>query len=627
MNVSNDILNKIKISAKAKLQVRHDIRTNRVNLYMSNRSVPAGDDVVLGLNRRITLPRESVIVLVDHAPLYNWGHSCEHMLYDAKTGDYYDTHPSQFPPADYYHSPDHYDAIHAPVAIPTLTSGVAVAAQPTSIPELNYAIANATGKKYAILFSGMSNNRHLNDLEFLYRTLVDVYTFDPANITVLNYDGTVNYAGTPQPVTTWPGNNTPYRIKVNGSGTNTALGQALDAIKTKLQSNDLLLVHTNNHGGGPTSDPEAWLCCYPNWNSFTATDFANKVKVLPVFGSLVVMMEQCYSGGFQDAVLNNSKATCTSFAAACIATANSMSGADFDPFAKDWIAGVAGRNPNGSALSTTVSEPASAYDVFAYANAVKVEGDSPQFADKPANCGKSQYLTGIPQKTFSTVIASGNSDGRLEVLAIGTDNALWHIWQTAPNNGWSALASMGGIVKEIAAAKNQDGRLEVLAIGSDNALWHIWQKASNNGWSAWTSMGGIVKEIATAKNQDGRLEVFAIGSDNALWHIWQTAPNNGWSAWASMGGGVKHIRAGNNADGRIEVFAIGTDNALWHIWQKASNNGWSAWTSMGGIVKEIATAKNQDGRLEVFAIGSDNALWHIWQTAPNNGWSTWGKLT
>ena len=41
-----------------------------------------------------------------------------------------------------------------------------------------------------ILYSGMSNMRHLNDLEFCYRMLIDRYAFDPKNIYVLNYDGT-----------------------------------------------------------------------------------------------------------------------------------------------------------------------------------------------------------------------------------------------------------------------------------------------------------------------------------------------------------------------------------------------------------------------------------------------------
>ena len=58
----------------------------------------------------------------------------------------------------------------------------------------------------------------------------------------------------------------------------------------------------------------------------------------------------------------------------------------------------------------------------------------------------------------------------------GTDNALWHMWQTAPNNGWSGWASLGGVLtSNIGVGRNADGRLEAFVRGSDNALYHIWQ--------------------------------------------------------------------------------------------------------------------------------------------------------
>jgi len=68
-------------------------------------------------------------------------------------------------------------------------------------------------------------------------------------------------------------------------------------------------------------------------------------------------------------------------------------------------------------------------------------------------------------------------------------------------------------------------------------VWHIWQTAPNNGWSGWATMGGVItSDPAIGRNQDGRLEVFARGTDDALWHNWQTVPNNGWSGWGSLGG-------------------------------------------------------------------------------------------
>jgi len=131
-----------------------------------------------------------------------------------------------------------------------------------------------------------------------------------------------------------------------------------------------------------------------------------------------------------------------------------------------------------------------------------------------------------------------NADGRLEAFGVGTDNGLWHIWQTAPGNGWSTWASLGGIITtEPVCSRDPDGRLEVFARGTDNALWHIWQTAPGNGWSGWASLGGVITSSPDVTNDaDGSLEVFARGTDNALWHIRQTAPGNGWSAWASLGG-------------------------------------------------------------------------------------------
>jgi len=216
--------------------------------------------------------------------------------------------------------------------------------------------------------------------------------------------------------------------------------------------------------------------------------------------------------------------------------------------------------------------------------------------------------------------------GRLEVFVRGSDKALWHKWQGAPNDGWSGWGSLGGWIDLLETARNADGRLEVFVRGSDGALWHKWQTAPNNGWSGWASLGGWIDRLALGQNADGRLEVFARGSDKALWHMWQTAPSNGWSGWASLGGWVDSPTIARNADGRLEIFVIGSDHALWHKWQTAPNNGWSGWASLGGWIDRLAVGQNADGRLEVFARGSDGALWHMWQVAPNDGWSGWASL-
>jgi acylphosphatase len=223
-----------------------------------------------------------------------------------------------------------------------------------------------------------------------------------------------------------------------------------------------------------------------------------------------------------------------------------------------------------------------------------------------------------------------HADGRLEVLARGIDNALWHIWQTAPGGGWSGWASLGGVIySDPCVERNADGRLEAFVRGTDDALWHIWQTAPGGGWSGWASLGGVItSEPVVSRNADGRLEVFARGTDEALWHVWQTAPGGGWSGWASLGGVITSDPSiGQNADGRLEAFLRGTDEALWHAWQGTPGGGWSGWAPLGGVITSNPIAgRNADGRLEVFARGTDDALWHAWQETPGGAWSGWASL-
>jgi len=246
-----------------------------------------------------------------------------------------------------------------------------------------------------------------------------------------------------------------------------------------------------------------------------------------------------------------------------------------------------------------------------------------------------------------------NDDGRLEVFATGPDNALWHIWQVAPNGSWSTWNSLGkpagtSYIMNPIASQNQDGRLEAFVFGSDNALWHIWQTTAGGSWGTWFSSGGLASSNPAIyrpfvrKNDDGRLEIFVtietvdepFGTNPtaALWHIWQVAPNGTWSNWASLGtpttGGLSGPSVRKNDDGRLEVFTIASDGALWHIWQTTTGGVWGTWSSLGtpsGSVNAFGdpfVAENDDGRLEAFAVGSDGALWHTWQVSAGGHWGS-----
>lgn len=101
----------------------------------------------------------------------------------------------------------------------------------------------------------------------------------------------------------------------------------------------------------------------------------------------------------------------------------------------------------------------------------------------------------MPGGTFVSGPAVGrNADGRLEVFAVATGGLIRHAWQTAPNGGWSGWANAGGPAAGFtndspAVATNADGRLEVYGVGSDRDLYHVWQTAPNGGWSSWVTLG------------------------------------------------------------------------------------------------------------------------------------------
>jgi acylphosphatase len=273
-----------------------------------------------------------------------------------------------------------------------------------------------------------------------------------------------------------------------------------------------------------------------------------------------------------------------------------------------------------------------------------------------------------------------NADGRLEVFARGTDNALWHCWQTTPSAGpWSGFVSLAGtITSGPSVVRTLDRHLHVFALGPRADLWHIFQKELNGGWAPWESLGGSLTDTpAVALNEDGSIEVFARGTDGALRHNRQT-PTSSWSGWMSLGGSLVGPPAVcMNGDGKLEVFAEFTDSTLqslrqaapngtwlptWDsltgpvtktpspaalnadlrmevcfasvggelrtIWQTAAAvNNWAGPNSLGGILQgPPVIARNNDGRLEVFHIGSDGYLYNAWQTAPNGPWHGWQHM-
>ncbi|MFY9803721.1 MAG: hypothetical protein WA211_17555 [Candidatus Acidiferrales bacterium] len=363
------------------------------NLYIDKRVYKAGETLGTSL-QQITVEVPSILVFADDEPLANFGHPCRYILYHAENGSLLSEIPARFPPSsgksgrklDVFHEP----AKFLPVG-PRLPLPIAWHC-PILLPK---------GNRYAILAAGCTQARHLNDLEFAYRTLVDKYGFHPQNIYVLNYDG-ARQVWDYLPAD-WPGDNTPYTIQVTAACSRAAFQQAYATLAKKLQPDDLLFIHTNNHGDGmpqpsfmclPTAPFSPNSGIFPDWDPYYAADFASDLAALPKYRALMVMMEQCGSGGFNAPILAKSTAASTSVASACAPTLSSYASGDglWDSFAHDWTAAMNGTYPNSVPLAsnpdTNHDGVVDAQEAFNYALSVQNPSDSPVFNESSAAGGE-----------------------------------------------------------------------------------------------------------------------------------------------------------------------------------------------------------------------------------------------
>lgn len=355
-------------------------RRATTNLHLDERVIAPGE--AIGPKRQqITVRRPSVMVFADDQPDRDFSHSCRYILYEAETGNMREEIPAQFPPY-VGRKPETLKAFHEPVK---LMPGL-IHAQPWAIRRIPILVPD--GERYAILFSGMSNLRHVHNIEFLYRTLVNDYSFKASNVYVLNFDGTLN---SQDGVTGNYVDGTHYQMHVSGQGTRTALDAAIDDVKGKLKDHDLLFLYTGNHGGWAGVPGSADLCTWPAWDGYHASDMATKLGTLPKFRKFMVMMSQCHSGGFNQPILLSSKADATGIAAAVIEAESSSVCYDWNYFARDWTSAQAGHDPYFNPLTFNPDANGDgniqADEAFSYAYAHRPAGNDPIFTQGSAAGG------------------------------------------------------------------------------------------------------------------------------------------------------------------------------------------------------------------------------------------------
>jgi len=243
-----------------------------------------------------------------------------------------------------------------------------------------------------------------------------------------------------------------------------------------------------------------------------------------------------------------------------------------------------------------------------------------------------------------------SSDGRVEVFGRGSDNAIWHKYQSRPNSDlewtvWDPLDKNMKFTSDPVAALSSEGFIHIFAKGVDNSLMHKTQFTNNSMfvWTEWTSLGGsLTSQPAIILDAEGLMHIFVRGPDRALWHKHQIGGQEPryikWSEWQSLGGvlaSAPRVPISLNTVNLLEIFVRASDKAYWHRSQTASlppaerELDWNDWQSLGGVFSSgPATVINGEGLLEAYGRGADKAIWRKTQYAADGvlKWSKWVSL-
>ena len=374
---------------------RHDRLTT--NLYLNPYVLEKGEILGPGF-RKVIVDRPSVLCFADDNPRASFAHACRYLIYDAKTGKPLRRVLTQYPPYPLRGLGMMRLFYQAVKPEPDADGGDGPIEIPCPVPLAKHG-------RYAILFAGAADQNHLNDLELSYRMLVGRYGFSTEDVFVLFHDGTRGADGGPFIDNTtgllrkWPGDGSDFQIVPTDMGSKAAFRNVLVRLSTRLQPDDLLFIHTEGHGGNDWTPPAdgVFLFAYPDEtpgsDRYFASELHDDLATLAPCGALLVLMNQCYAGGFSAPVVAGSKALATSIA--CAARSDTLAYATPDmlwnDFALDWMEAQlrqhVDRTKLASSPDTNGDGAIEAREAFDYARDHSEGLDTPNYACDPKQQG------------------------------------------------------------------------------------------------------------------------------------------------------------------------------------------------------------------------------------------------
>lgn len=378
----------------------------------------SGDyDYYVGENVQSILNEKYIYFLVDMQPGAGWEHSCKH-VYVNINGQKNSTIVK--------------DGVHPLAGISIKPAYVkkryaSKSALKVKVPKSASGSTNAENKfashTYAVILSGgidkTANEEHYwNDCSFLYQTLRNRYNVPKENIKVIMSDGTDpaedmltnehKYVSSPLDL---DGDGTP---DIEYSATKENVEKVIKGLSQTLTDNDHLLLLVVDHGGYDKQKKQSYICLwgedkiYPNE--------LNQCLSAGDAGFVSVIMGQCYSGGFIDALKGNNRIVAT----ACAEDEKSYSCEElpFDEFVYHFISALNGYDAEGNAIQaedasksvTTITDAISyakekdqyAEGMFPYAN------ETPTYSWLSKSTAEDLSLDSIPPTVY-LCITKGNT--------------------------------------------------------------------------------------------------------------------------------------------------------------------------------------------------------------------------
>jgi hypothetical protein len=222
----------------------------------------------------------------------------------------------------------------------------------------------------------------------------------------------------------------------------------------------------------------------------------------------------------------------------------------------------------------------------------------------------------------------GSSGGRLDLIARGLDNGIYHM--TFINSVWSNATGPGGTTRDQPACAVLNGVLYIVVRGMDNSTYTSSFYLSTNQWIPWVALNGSTSAppVLIVTPSDNRLDLIVRGMDSGIYH--KAFVSGTWSInWDSPGGSTAAVPAAVSDGSILHLVVRGSDSTIYSNSLSFSNGLWQGWASLSGSTSSAPTlSQDFSGTIHLVVRGMDNVLYH--KSLVSGVWSAWdspGGLT